>query len=161
VQPHPRDPSKEIRFACLEGNESGTYFRARARLQGGTALIEVPEDFRLVTEPDDLTVQLTTVGRAEVWVESYDLERVLVAGDRDVEVHVLVQGVRRGFADFETVRANHAYVPQERGVPFGTQFPEGLRRILVENGTLNADFTPNEATAARLGWELADPRPPR
>jgi hypothetical protein len=46
-------------------------------------------------------------------------------------------------------------------VPFGTQFPEGLRRILVENGTLNADFTPNEATAARLGWELADPRPPR
>jgi len=32
-----------------------------------------------------------------------------------------------------------------------------LRQLLVENGTLNSDFTPNEATAQRLGWKLIDP----
>ncbi len=35
-------------------------------------------------------------------------------------------------------------------------YPEGLRRVLVENGTLNPDFSPSEATAARLGWKLLD-----
>lgn len=29
--------------------------------------------------------------------------------------------------------------------------------MLVENGTLNPDFTPNEATAQRLGWKLVNP----
>jgi len=33
---------------------------------------------------------------------------------------------------------------------------EAMRRILVENGTLNADYTPNEATAAKLGWSLRE-----
>ena len=33
---------------------------------------------------------------------------------------------------------------------------EPLRDILVANGILNSDYTPNEATAARLGWKLAD-----
>ena len=35
VQPHPADASKEIRFVCLEGNESGTYFRGSGRVVGG------------------------------------------------------------------------------------------------------------------------------
>jgi hypothetical protein len=43
-----------------------------------------------------------------------------------------------------------------RGVPYGTQYPQELRDILVGNGTLNADYTPNESTAARLGWRLVD-----
>ena len=41
-----------------------------------------------------------------------------------------------------------------RGVPYGAQYREGHRRILVENGILNADFSPNEQTAVRLGWSL-------
>ena len=28
--------------------------------------------------------------------------------------------------------------------------------ILVANGILNPDYTPNEATAQRLGWKLVD-----
>ena len=32
-----------------------------------------------------------------------------------------------------------------------------VRDLLVENGILNADFTPNATTAARMGWELRDP----
>jgi hypothetical protein len=32
--------------------------------------------------------------------------------------------------------------------------------MLVDNGILNPDFTPNEVTAARMGWPLADAPPP-
>jgi hypothetical protein len=31
-----------------------------------------------------------------------------------------------------------------------------LRDVLVRNGILNPDYTPNEETAARLGWRLLD-----
>ena len=44
-------------------------------------------------------------------------------------------------------------------MPYGTQYREGHRRILVENGILNPDFTANEETAARMGWPLKDPDP--
>ena len=158
VQPDPNDASREIRFACLEGNESGTYFRGTARTEGGRATIAVPEDFRLVTEPEGLTVQLTAVGAlALLAVESRSLDAVVVRSDRDVEFDYLVQGVRRGFADFETIGPNRSFVPSYRDIPFGTQFPAGLQRVLIENGILNEDLTPNAETAARLGWELREP----
>jgi hypothetical protein len=156
VQPHPSDPTKEIHFACLEGNESGTYFRGKIRLSGGNARIDVPEEFRLVSEPEGLTVQLTPVGHVAVWIESYDLEHVTIAGESDVEVHYTVNGVRRGFSRLELVQENHAFRPEVRGQPYGAQYPEELREILVQNGILNPDYTPNEATAARLGWQLSD-----
>jgi hypothetical protein len=41
-------------------------------------------------------------------------------------------------------------------VPFGGQWPKELRDVLVRNGILNPDYTPNEATAARLGWTLLE-----
>lgn len=84
-------------------------------------------------------------------------ERIVVASDLDCEVDVLVNGVRRGFAGFEPLRENRAFRPTVRGEPWGAWLPEGERKLLVENGTLRPDFTPDEATAAALGWTLADP----
>ena len=160
IQPHPYDPSKEIRFVCLEGNESGTYFRGSTRLVAGRAVIDVPEEFRLVTEADALTVQVTAKGpNAGLWVETETLDQIVVRGNGNVQFNYFVNGVRRGFADLELIRENHGYVPKVRGVPYGTQYREGHRQILVENGILNADFTPNEATAAMMGWTLRDPEP--
>ncbi|HKD99813.1 MAG TPA: hypothetical protein VKE69_02290, partial [Planctomycetota bacterium] len=142
VQPHPTDPSREIRFVALEGNEAGTYFRGTARIVNGVAVIDVPESFRLVSEAKGVSVQLTPVGaRAVLWAESRDLDRVVVRGDVDVEFDYVVNGVRRGYASVETIRVNSSFVPHERGVPFATQHPEAFRKILVENGILNADFT--------------------
>lgn len=157
IQPHPTDASKEIRFVSLEGNESGTYFRGSTNLTSGRAVIEVPEEFRLVTESERLTVQLTSKGPALLWYESKDLERIVIRGDRDVEFDYFVNGVRRGFADLKLIRENHAYVPEVRGIPYGTQYREGHRRVLVENGILNPDFTPNEQKAVEMGWTLRDP----
>ena len=158
IQPHPSDPSKEIHFVSLEGNESGTYFRGSAKLASGRAVIEVPEEFRLVTETEGLTVQLTAKGPdAGLWVESESLDRIVVRGHGDVGFNYFINGVRRGFADLKLIRQNRAYVPDVRGIPFGTQYREGHRRILVENGILNADFTPNEQTARETGWSLRNP----
>jgi len=160
VQPHPTDPSKEIRFISLEGNEPGTYFRGTAALTDGRAVIEVPSEFRLVSEQDGLTVQLTPrAPEAGRWVESSDLDRVVVRGNGDARFDYFVNGVRRGFAKLKPIHANHSFAPTVRGVPFTTPYSEDIQRMLVENGILNEDLTPNERTAAMLGWKLRDPTP--
>jgi hypothetical protein len=157
IHPHPYDPSREIRFVSLEGNESGTYFRGSTRLEEGMAKIVVPEEFRFVTEQEGLTVQLTAVGGpALLWVETKGLDGIVIRGSNDVNVDYQVNGVRRGFADLESIQPNQAFVPTVRGVPFGSQYRPEMRQILVENGILNPDFTPNETTAAELGWTLID-----
>jgi len=157
LQPHPKDPRLAVQFISLEGNESGTYFRGTARLARGRAMIPIPEEWRLVTEQEGITVQLTPHGPANVWVASSSRDRIVVAGSDDVEFDYMVNGVRRGFADYKPYVENDSFRPTVRGVPFGTEYPRALRDILVQNGILNADYTPNEATAARLGWELRDP----
>ena len=66
---------------------------------------QVPEDFALVSEREGLTVQLTPRGPgADLWVAEDGLERIVVRGARDVEFDYLVNGVRRGYADFQTIR---------------------------------------------------------
>jgi len=157
INPHPTDSSKQINFVCLEGNESGTYFRGTSRFTGGVAVVEVPEDFRLVSEEDGLTVQITVVGApAQTWIETKNLDAIVVRSTADVEFDYFVNGVRRGYDEYQTIRENMAFVPTVRGIPYGTQYPDDLRQVLVENGTLNPDFTPNEATAASRGWALRD-----
>jgi hypothetical protein len=156
VQPHPTDPSKELRFVCLEGNESGTYFRGKSAIHDGIAVIDVPEDFRLVSEKENITVQVTAKGPAMLWVEEESLDQIIVRGSADVAFDYFVNGVRRGFADHQVEHENGAFRPQYRDEPFGAELPLAVRQILVDNGILNADFTPNENTAARLGWTLVD-----
>jgi len=130
VQAHPEDPTREIWFVCLEGNEAGTYFRGTARLSGGSARIPVPEEFRLVTEPEGLTVQLTPVGKARLWLEEKSLEGILVRGDADVEFDYLVNGVRRGQAGFEPLRAR-ASAPAPQAAPRGERPMPAIHRELA------------------------------
>jgi len=106
VQPHPTDPSSEIWFVCLEGNEAGTYFRGTSELTHGRAVIPVPEEFAMTTESEGMTVQVTPMGpRAGLWVESFGLDHVVVRGDRDVRFSYMVNGVRRGYANYQPIRA--------------------------------------------------------
>jgi hypothetical protein len=123
VEPHPLDPTQEIRFVCLEGNEAGTYFRGSARLAGGACSIAVPEAFALVTEPAALTVQLTPLGPgADLWVARKDLRSIEVRGAGDVEFDYLVNGVRRGYAGFAAIRARAPGVSRAATRPAGTRF---------------------------------------
>ncbi len=158
VQPHPTDPSVNIRFVCLEGNEAGTYFRGTTRFHNGHAEIPIPEDWQLVSEATQITVQVTPIrsfAQLTIWEKSR--ERIVVKSDQDCEFDYVVNGVRRGFANIQLRTDNRAYRPKVRNVPYGAELPDEVRQILVQNGTLNTDYTPNEVTAARLGWRLRSP----
>jgi len=157
VQPHPTDPALCVQFICLEGNESGTYFRGKTKLTDGRAEIPIPEEWALVTEAEGITVQVTPYQPgADLYVAEASRERIVVKGVKDCAFTYLVNGVRRGFSRYEPYIPNTAFQPEVKGVPFGTQYPNALRDVLVKNGVLNADYTPNEATASRLGWDLKE-----
>lgn len=161
VHPHPDDPSKMLRFTCLEGNEAGTYFRGRTRLVDGRALIAIPDAWRCVTARDGISVQVTPVKSfAQIAVFEATRERIEVRGTADCEFFYTVQGVREGFEDEEVVVPNTAFRPERRGEVFGKEYPQAFRDLLVRNGILKADYTPNEATARALGWKLEEPVTP-
>lgn len=167
IEPHPTDASKAIRYVSLEGPESGTYFRGRGRFQNGVARISVPEDFRLVTSPEGLTVQITPIGgMATVGVLRVDLNEVVAQSSRNLEFSYLVHGVRRSFEHVEPiVDAGVRYVRRGAGARLAAGLPAETKRRLIANGTYNADGTVNMETAKRLGWdriwaETAEERPP-
>ena len=154
LEPHPRDPGKVIQYVALEGPEAGTYFRGKARFQRGLATIRVPEDFRMVTDPEGLTVQVTPIGgMASFGVVKMDLDEIVVQGSRDLEFSYLVQGVRASFREMQPVIRDGTFVPQSVDAKLPAVLAERQKRVLIENGTYNADGTANLETARRLGWD--------
>lgn len=154
LDPHPTDASKAISYVSLEGPEAGTYFRGRGQFQNGTARIPVPEHFRLVTDPEGLTVQITPIGAmATVAVLRMDLQEIVVQASRNVEFSYLVQGVRSTFKRMDPLTSAAPFIPQSaiRGMP--DYLSEGQKRRLIENGTYKEDGTVNMETARRLGWD--------
>lgn len=152
-EPHPTDPDKVIRYVSLEGPEAGTYFRGRGVLENGRAVIDVPESFRMVTDADGLTAQVTVMGRpTTIGVSSLDLNQVVVEGTRDVEFSYLVQGVRRAYKDFQVVAKNAFFQPRSPGDQMPSSLSPDEKARLVANGTYNADGSVNMGTAERLGW---------
>ena len=154
LDPHPMDPSKMISYISLEGPEAGTYFRGRGRFRNGLAVIPVPEDFRLVTDPEGLTVQITPIGRmATVGVAKIDLNEIVVEASRNVEFSYLVQGVRANFKDAQPIVSNREFMPESPGQMIPGWLSERQKQVLISNGTYNADGTANLETAHRLGWD--------
>jgi hypothetical protein len=155
VEPHPADVTKQIGYIALEGPEAGTYFRGRGRIQGSSALIVVPESFRLVTEEEGLTVQITPIGRAAsvgvISVLSMDLNEIVIDGKNDVEFSYLVQGVRKGYADMKPIVENTLFVPTGPRDRLGP-YPERIKQRLVSLGVYHPDGTVNMQTAEQLGW---------
>jgi hypothetical protein len=155
VEPHPTDPSKMIRYTSLEGNEAGTYFRGRGKFERGIAVIEVPEDFRIVTAAEGLSIQVTPIGEmASVAVQSIGLERIVVRGSRNVEFFYTVNGIRLAYKDVGPIAENEkVFVPRSPDEPMPEYLPQVLRDRLMSNGTYRRDGTVNMETARRLGWD--------
>ena len=106
----PANAKSAIYFAALEGPGAGTYFRGTARMKDGEAVIDLPGYFSRITEPERLTVQLTPLG---TWGQLYVAEKapgrlvIRAAPDTsDIEFDFLVQGVRKGYLDYEVERPN-------------------------------------------------------
>jgi hypothetical protein len=154
LDPHPSDPKLLISYVSLEGPEAGTYFRGRARFQNGMARIPVPEHFRLVTDPEGLTVQITPIGAmASFAVMRMDLNEIVVQASRNVEFSYLVQGVRATFKDLSPLRSGGEFMPRFSNSRMPEWLSPGQKRLLVQNGTYREDGTVNMETAHRLGWD--------
>jgi hypothetical protein len=154
VEPHPTDPEKEIRFVCLEGPESGTYFRGSARTVNGFATIEVPDSFRMVTDEKNLTVVATPRGDlAMIACVKTSLDGIVIQSSKDVDFDYVVNGVRKAFKDHEAISENKDFVPRSATDPhFTTGLPAESIRRLKANGILNEDGSIRMETAERLGW---------
>ncbi|HET7064966.1 MAG TPA: hypothetical protein VFI49_11890 [Rudaea sp.] len=156
VEPHPTDPTREIRYASLEGREVGTYFRGSGHLVHGEAVIDVPADFKMVTGAQGLTVVATPSGElAMIACISKSLDRIVIRGSADVDFDYLVSGVRKAYVDFDPIHANTSFIPSslDSGDEMTAALPAESVRRLISNGTLNADRTVNAQTAGRLGWD--------
>jgi hypothetical protein len=157
VQPHPTDPTKEIRYVSLEGPSAEIYFRGSSRIQRGLTRIELPEHFRLVARPGTFSTLVTPVGSmATVAVLSEDESGIVVRASRDVKIHYVVYAERDAFRDHQPIAdSEHFRTKYEGRDNWHLQnIPESFKRLLVQNGTLNEDGTANEETARRVGWEL-------
>ena len=155
VEPHPTDPSKIIRYVSLEGNEAGTYFRGRGKFANGLAVIDVPEDFRIVTSAEGLSIQVTPIGEmASLAVQSIGLDRIVVRGSRNVEFFYTVNGVRRAYEGHAAFAADDkTFVPRSPKDSMPASYPPVIRERLIANGTYLPDGTVNMETARRLGWD--------
>lgn len=154
TEPHATDAAKKIVYVALEGNEAGTYFRGRGKFQNGMAAIDLPEDFRMVTQPEGLSIQVTPIGEmATVAVAQIGLDRIVVKGSRNVEFFYTVNGIRRGYGDFQPIVANDKdYLPASADARLPDVRPE-IRNRLIANGTYKPDGTVNMETVQRLGWD--------
>ena len=157
IEPHPTDPTKEIAYVALEGPEAGTYFRGRGSLHNGVSVISVPESFRLVSDEEGLTVQVTPIGQvANVAVVSVDLNTIVVRSSvTELEFYYLVNGVRKAFNEWNAIIENKHYVPEGPTARMPAAFAPEQRRALIATGVYNADGTVNMETAERLGWAKA------
>ncbi len=157
VEPHPTDASKVIRYVALEGPEAGTYFRGRGRFQNGQAVIDVPESFRIVTDGDGLTVQITPIGAdfTMTTVVSANLDQITFRGSHDVEFYYIVHGIRKAYKDWQAIADGSEFVPRFPTDRMPTSLSEEARHRLIQNGTYNTDGSVNMATAAREGWTRA------
>ncbi|HEX9147968.1 MAG TPA: hypothetical protein VF958_02285 [Thermoanaerobaculia bacterium] len=155
VEPHPTDPTKVIRYISLEGPEAGTYFRGKGKFEGGTARIRVPEDFRMVTDDEGLTVQITPIGgMASVGVMRADLNEIVVQSSRNFEFYYLVNGIRRTQKNLTSpISEGTEFVPRSATSRIPEYLSEGQKQLLIQNGTYRADGTVNMETAHRNGWD--------
>jgi len=130
VMPDPVDPAKEIYYVTMEGPEAGTFLRGSAVLKNGEAVIDLPDHFAKTTADGGLTIQLTPSGK---WLQLYTAERstarlvIREASGQDGEFDYLVNGVRKGYEDFQVIRDRIPQPAMQSSIqsPGGMGFPGG------------------------------------
>jgi hypothetical protein len=95
---HPFKHEKKIRYGSLEGPENGVYVRGRLK---GTDIIELPDYWEHIVDPDSITVSLTPVGLfQDLYVRDFD-NRVIILGNgnlfrffKEIDCFYVVYGER-------------------------------------------------------------------
>lgn len=113
----PKDPSKEIWYASIEGPEAAAYTRGTATLENGEAFVPFPEHFRSVANPGTMTVILTpmsadTYGLAVVEKTGAGIRvKELKGGAGNFGFDWEVKCVRKGYENYQPVRDKRGTVP--------------------------------------------------
>ena len=89
---HPTKEGMKLRYGSLEGPENGVYVRGKL---DGTNVIELPEYWTKLVDPDSITVQLTSIGSAQsLYVEYIVDNTIIVGGSENVKCFYMVNGER-------------------------------------------------------------------
>lgn len=94
--PHPTKPGKKLVHGSLEGAEFGVYVRGKLK---GSSIIELPEYWTKLVDPDSITVNLTCIGKYQkLYVMEIKDNKVYVGNENlwgsDFECFYVVYGER-------------------------------------------------------------------
>ena len=93
--PHPSKEGKRLVYACLEGPENGVYVRGRLK---NNNIIELPDYWVDLVDPDSITVQLTPMGASQdLIVDSINWGRQVIVrsvAGTGIDCFYLIQGTR-------------------------------------------------------------------
>jgi hypothetical protein len=94
--PHPTKPGMKLLHGSLEGPEHGVYVRGKL---SGTNVIELPEYWVKLVDPDTVTVQLTPIGKHQkLYVKEIINNTVIVGNDNffgtEIQCFYFVQAER-------------------------------------------------------------------
>ncbi|MCB0652653.1 MAG: hypothetical protein KDC85_15350 [Saprospiraceae bacterium] len=121
--PHPEKAGKEIWYASVEGPEAAAYVRGTGTLIGGKVTVQFPDHFRLVANPETMTVMMTPLspeskglcvtGKTENGFTVQELWKGKGNYDFDWEVKC----VRKGYEDFRVIRDMDEAAPAPTPLP--------------------------------------------
>jgi hypothetical protein len=84
---HPTKPGKKLRHGSLEGPENGVYVRGTIT----DNIIELPEYWTALVDPESITVSLTAIGKYQrLSVKKIEGNRVYIRGPRRIHAHYVV-----------------------------------------------------------------------
>ena len=76
---HPTKEGKKLRYGSLEGPENGVYVRGKLK---GSNVIELPDYWTKLIDPESITVQLTPIGsHQKLYVEKIEDNKVYIANE--------------------------------------------------------------------------------
>ena len=86
VIPHPTKEGKQLRYGSLEGPENGVYIRGKLK---DNNIIELPEYWTKLVDPDSITVNLTPIGQHQnLYVNSIENNKVLIGNDNLINKNI-------------------------------------------------------------------------
>ncbi len=106
---HPKDPTKDIVHACLEGPENAVYYRGESILQNRSRIIMLPDYFEDLVSDQGRTILLTCLnGWSPLYVENEIQNGKFVVkttdiGDTNQKFYWEVKGVRKDIESLEVL----------------------------------------------------------
>jgi hypothetical protein len=92
---------KKLIYGVLEGPEHGVYVRGRVTKNN---IIQLPEEWEWLIDPDSITVQLTPIGTQQVlYVQNIENNTVIINSSTPVDCFYFVQATRKDVAPLTTV----------------------------------------------------------